>query len=78
MSQARQCAARIAVIRRDGERGFVDQFVTTSFGAARHSYSIYRFGRDRCSVRADGSFLIVRTGERLRRTDAPARSAFAR
>ena len=78
MPAAQRCAKRIAVVRRDGENDFVDEFVTTSFGMTTQTYSIYRFGRDRCTVTADGSFVIVRTGERLRRVLSPRLSAFAR
>ncbi|HEU5296620.1 MAG TPA: hypothetical protein VFU71_17700 [Burkholderiaceae bacterium] len=79
MPTARRCAVRIAVVRRDGERDFVDEFITTSFGqTTTHRYSIYRFGRERCALGADGSFLIVRTGERLRRVIASGVSAFQR
>jgi hypothetical protein len=67
---------RIAVVRRDGERDFVDEFVTRSFGLTTQSHSIYRFGRDRCSVKANGSFVIVRTGERLCPVAMPCVSAF--
>jgi hypothetical protein len=67
---------RIAIVRRDGERDFVDEFITTSFGQTTQRHSIYRFGRDRCAVGADGSFVIVRTGERLRRVVASGIPAF--
>lgn len=73
-----RCARRIAVVRRDGERDFVDEFITTSFGQITHRYSIFRFGRERCALGVDGSFLIVRTGERLRRVVAAGMTAFQR
>jgi len=74
--KAQRCALRIAVVRRDGERDFVDEFITTSFGQTTQRYSIYRFGRDRCALGSDGSFVIVRTGERLRRVGASGIAAF--
>jgi hypothetical protein len=74
--EARQCATRIAVVRRDGERAFVDEFVTTSFGMTKQRHSVYRLGRERCAVERDGSFVIVRTGERLRRVATAVLSAF--
>ena len=76
MSKAQRCATRIAVVRRDGERDFVDEFITTSFGLTTQRYSIYRFGRDRCAIGSDGSFVIVRTGERLRRVATAGVTAF--
>ena len=76
MPKAQRCALRIAVVRRDGDRGYVDEFVTTSFGQTTQRYSIYRFGRDRCAVGTDGSFVIVRTGERLRRAAMAAVTVF--
>jgi hypothetical protein len=78
LHKAQRCAVRIAVVRRDGERDFVDELVTTSFGLTTQRYSIYRFGRDRCALGVDGSFVIVRTGERLRRVAAAGMAAFAR
>ena len=53
--KARRCAQRIAIVRRDGERGFVDEFITASFGQSTHRYSIYRVGRDRCALGVDES-----------------------
>jgi len=78
LPEARKCAKRIAVIRPDGEHAFVDEFIVTAFGAATHARLIFRFGRDRCTQKRDGSFLIVRTGERLRRAAPSGGSAFAR
>ena len=79
MHKAQRCALRIAVVRRDGEHDYVDEFITTSFGLTTQRYSIYRFGRDRCALGVDGSFVNVRTGERLRRVTATVgMTAFAR
>jgi hypothetical protein len=77
LSKAQRCASRIAVVRRDGECDFVDEYVTTSFGQTTQRYSIYRFGRQRCTVSADGSFVIARTGEKLRRVPEAGMTAFA-
>jgi hypothetical protein len=77
VSKAQRCALRIAVVRRDGERDFVDEFITTSFGLNTQRYSIYRFGRQRCTVGADGTFVIVRTGEKLRRVATTDVTAFS-
>ena len=78
MFKAQRCAQRISVVRRDGERDFVDEFITASFGQSTHRHSIYRFGRDRCALGADGSFVNVRTGERLRRVVMSGLTAFIR
>ena len=77
MLKAQHCAVRIAVVRRDGERDFVDELITTSFGMSTQRHSIYRFGRHRCTVAADGSFIIARTGEKLRRVPPAGMTAFA-
>ena len=76
MLNARRCALRIAVVRRDGERDFVDEYVTTSFGMTTQRYSVYRLGRQRCTAVADGSFVIARTGEKLRRVPTGRMTAF--
>lgn len=76
LPKTQRCALRIAVVRRDGEPAFVDEYVTASFGLITHRHSIFRFGRQRCAPIADGSFVIVRTGERLRRVPAPGMTAF--
>jgi hypothetical protein len=69
---------RIAVVRRDGERDYVDEFITTTFGRTTLRHSVYRCGRDRCAPGVDGSFVIVRTGERLRRLATSGITAFNR
>jgi hypothetical protein len=64
----------VKVLDEAGHRLVVDEYTevldegTVSFpGAELVGMHEYRLGDDPCNVQADGSFVVVRTGQRLRR-----------
>lgn len=64
----------VKVVDEGGQRLVVDEYTealgegTVSFpGAELVGMHEYRLGEDHCNVEADGSFIVVRTGQRLRR-----------
>lgn len=64
----------VKVVDDGGRRLVVDEYTealdegTVSFpGAELVGLREYRLGDDHCNVEADGSFIVVRTGQRLRR-----------
>jgi hypothetical protein len=65
---------RVKVVDDSGQRLVIDEYTevldegTVSFpGAELVGLREYRFGDDHCNEQADGSFVVVRTGQRLRR-----------
>ena len=65
---------RVKVLDDGGQRLVVDEYTevleegTVSFpGAELVGLREYRLGDDPCNLQADGSFVVVRTGQRLRR-----------
>ena len=59
------CVSRVAVMGHEGKRIYVEAFVAQN---DRHSTRpIYKLNGEYCLSDVDGSFIIVRTGERLRR-----------
>ena len=60
-----QCVSRVAVVGREGRRSYVEEFVVPKL--PRTAPPIYRLDGEPCLVDADGSFIVERTGERLRR-----------
>ena len=59
-----QCVSRVAVVGREGRRSYVEEFVLPD---QRRRAPIYKLDGEFCVVDADGSFIVVRTGERWRR-----------
>lgn len=59
-----QCVSRVAVVGREGQRSYVEEFVVRD---EQRNPPIYKLDGDFCVVDVDGSFIVVRTGERLRR-----------
>jgi hypothetical protein len=64
----------VKVVDDNGQRLVVDEYCdvldegTVSFpGAELVGMREYRLGDDPCNVQRDGSFVVVRTGQRLRR-----------
>ena len=64
----------VKVVDETGQRLVVDEYTemlddgTVSFpGAELVGLREYRLGDDHCNVEADGSFVVLRTGQRLRR-----------
>ena len=64
----------VRVVDESGHRLVVDEYTdvldegTVSFpGAELVGMHEYRLGDDHCNVQADGSFVVLRTGQRLRR-----------
>jgi hypothetical protein len=64
----------VKVVDETGQRLVVDEYTevlddgTVSFpGAELVGLCEYRLGDDHCNVQADGSFVVLRTGQRLRR-----------
>lgn len=64
----------VRVVDEGGHRLVVDEYTdvldegTVSFpGAELIGMREYRLGDDHCNVQADGSFVVLRTGQRLRR-----------
>jgi hypothetical protein len=64
----------VKVVDEGGQRLVVDEYTevleegTVSFpGAELVGLREYRLGDDPCNVQSDGSFVVVRTGQRLRR-----------
>jgi hypothetical protein len=64
----------VKVVDETGQRLVVDEYTdvlddgTVSFpGAELLGMREYRLGDDYCNVQPDGSFVVVRTGQRLRR-----------
>ncbi|MCW5658704.1 MAG: hypothetical protein KIT60_13445 [Burkholderiaceae bacterium] len=64
----------VKVVDEGGRRLVVDEYTevleegTVSFpGAELVGLREYRLGDDPCNVQSDGSFVVVRTGKRLRR-----------
>lgn len=60
-----QCVSRVAVMGHEGKRIYVEAFVAQSDHEGARP--IYKLAGDYCLADADGSFIVVRTGERLRR-----------
>jgi hypothetical protein len=65
---------RVKVLDEGGQRLVIDEYTevleegTVSFpGAELVGLREYRLGDDPCNVQSDGSFVVVRTGQRLRR-----------
>jgi hypothetical protein len=63
----------VKVVDETGQRLVVDEYTevlddgTVSFpGAELVGLCEYRLGDDHCNVQADGSFVVLRTGQRLR------------
>jgi hypothetical protein len=54
----------VAVVGSEGRRAYVEEVVARD---DRRDAPIYRLDGDFCVADADGSFIVVRTGERLRR-----------
>jgi hypothetical protein len=66
--------AMLRVVDEQGHRLVVDEYAevldegTISFpGAELVGMREYRLGDDACNLQRDGSFVVVRTGQRLRR-----------
>jgi hypothetical protein len=64
----------VKVIDETGQRLVIDEYTdmlddgTVSFpGAELVGMREYRLGDDHCNVERDGSFVVLRTGQRLRR-----------
>jgi hypothetical protein len=64
----------VKVVDDSGQRLVVDEYTevldegTVSFpGAELVGLREYRLGDDHCNLQADGSFVVLRTGQRLRR-----------
>ena len=65
----------VNVVDDGGQRRVVDEYMdileegTLSYpGAELDGMREFRLGDDHCNVEKDGSFVVVRTGQRLRRT----------
>jgi hypothetical protein len=65
---------RVKVLDEGGQRLVIDEYTevleegTVSFpGAELVGLREYRLGDDPCNVQSDGFFVVVRTGQRLRR-----------
>ena len=59
------CVSRIAVKGLEGTRTYVEAFVEQD--DRDDARPIYKLADEYCMADADGSFVVVRTGERLRR-----------
>ena len=59
------CVSRVAVMGLEGKRVYVEAFVGQNDRDSTRP--IYKLGGEYCLADADGSFIVVRTGERLRR-----------
>ena len=59
------CVSRVAVMGAEGKRIYVEAYVAQSDRDGTRP--IYKLGGEFCLADADGSFIVVRTGERLRR-----------
>ena len=59
------CVSRIAVKGLEGTRTYVEAFVEQNDRDGTRP--IYKMADEYCLADADGSFVVVRTGERLRR-----------
>jgi len=60
-----QCVSRVAVVGREGRRSYVEEFVVPKLPST--APPIYRLDGESCVADVDGSFIVERTGERLRR-----------
>ena len=59
------CVSRVAVKGLEGTRTYVEAFVQKN--DRDDTRVIYKLADEYCMADADGSFIVVRTGERLRR-----------
>ena len=59
------CVSRVAVMGHEGERVYVEALVPQNDRDGTRP--IYKLSGEYCLADADGSFVVVRTGERLRR-----------
>lgn len=59
------CVSRVAVVSREGKRSYVEEFVASQ--DQPKAQTIYMADGAYCVIDVDGSFVVVRTGERLRR-----------
>ena len=60
-----RCVSRVAVMGHEGKRIYVEAFAAQ--GDHDGTRPIYKLADEYCLADADGSFIVVRTGERLRR-----------
>lgn len=60
-----RCVSRVAVVGHEGRRSYVEALVPLTERPT--APPIYRLDGESCVPEADGSFIVVSTGERLRR-----------
>jgi hypothetical protein len=57
--------SRVAVVGREGRHSYVEEFVVPTLPST--APPVYKLDGEPCVADVDGSFIVERTGERLRR-----------